>query len=86
MQIIDFSFIDAINFMIWLIASYGLSKIFKKFNIEGWWAFIPGARIYWLGRCADWEEDGKIDMIFEILTYPILVAGQLINCDREIAK
>ena len=46
MHIIDFSFIDAISFMMWLIASYGLSKIFKKFNIEGWWAFIPGARIY----------------------------------------
>ena len=76
MQIIDFSFIDAINFMIWLIASYGLSKIFRKFNIEGWWAFIPGARIYWLGRCADREEDGKIAMIFEIMTYPILLAGQ----------
>ena len=86
MQIIDFSFIDAISFMMWLIASYGLSKIFKKFNIEGWWAFIPGARIYWLGRCADREEDGKIAMIFEILTYPILLAGQLINYDLQVAK
>ena len=86
MHIIDFSFIDAISFMMWLIASYGLSKIFKKFNIEGWWAFIPGARIYWLGRCADREEDGKIAMIFEILTYPILLAGQLINYDLQVAK
>ena len=86
MQIIDFSFIDAISFMLWLIASYGLSKIFRKFNIEGWWAFIPGARIYWLGRCADREEDGKIAMIFEILTYPILLAGQLINYDLQVAK
>ena len=86
MQLIDFSIIDAVNFIIWLIASYGLSKIFKKFNIEGWWAFIPGARIYWLGRCADREEDGKIAMIFEILTYPILLSGQLVNPDLEIAK
>ena len=86
MQLIDISFIDGLNFILWLIASFGLSKIFKKFNIEGWWAFIPGARIYWLGRCADREEDGKIAMIFEILTYPILLAGQVINYDLEIAK
>ena len=86
MQVIDISVIDAFNFLVWLVASFGLSKIFKKFNIEGWWAFIPGARIYWLGRCADREEDGKIAMIFEILTYPILLAGQLINTDLEITK
>ncbi len=86
MQVIDISFFDAISFCLWLVASFGLSKIFKKFNIEGWWAFIPGARIYWLGRCADREEDGKIAMIFEILTYPIMLAGYVVNPDIEAAK
>ena len=32
MQVIDISVIDAFNFLVWLVASFGLSKIFKKFS------------------------------------------------------
>lgn len=86
MNILEISFYDIINVIVWLIASYGLSKIFKKFNIEGWWAFVPGARIYWLGRCADRENDGKVAMIFELLTFPVLLAMQFLNGDLEVMK
>ena len=86
MQILEISIYDIINIVCWLIASYGLSKIFRKFHIEGWWAFIPGARIYWLGRCADREDDGKIAMIFEFLTFLPLLAMQLLNSELEAMK
>jgi len=86
MNVIDFSILDGVSVVIWLVASFGLSKIFKKFNIEGWWAYIPGARIYWLGRCADREQDGKVAMIFEILTYPTLFAIQVLNNDLSFIK
>ena len=86
MNVIDFSILDGVSVVIWLVASFGLSKIFKKFNIEGWWAYIPGARIYWLGRCADREQDGKAAMIFEILTYPTLFAIQVLNNDLSFIK
>ena len=86
MSLLEISVQDVISFACWLVASYGLSKIFKKFHIEGWWAFIPGARIYWLGRCADREDDGKIAMIFELLTFPVMLAMQLLNEDLEVMK
>ena len=86
MSLLEISIQDVISFACWLVASYGLSKIFKKFHIEGWWAFIPGARIYWLGRCADREDDGKIAMIFELLTFPVMLAMQLLNENLEVMK
>ena len=86
MPLFEITFIDVFNFLAWLAASFGLSKIFGKFNIEGWWAYIPGARIYWLGRCADRENDGKIAMIFELLTFPPVIAAQLFNNDLEFTK
>ena len=86
MSLLEISVQDVISFACWLVASYGLSKIFKKFHIEGWWAFIPGARIYWLGRCADREDDGKIAMIFELLTFPVMLAMQLLNENLEVMK
>ena len=86
MSVLEISISDIINIALWLVASYGLSKIFKKFNIEGWWAFVPGARIYWLGRCADRENDGKVAMIFELLTFPVLLAMQFLNDDLEVMK
>ena len=86
MSLLEISVQDVISFACWLAASYGLSKIFKKFHIEGWWAFIPGARIYWLGRCADREDDGKIAMIFELLTFPVMLAMQLLNENLEVMK
>ena len=38
----------------------GLFKIFEKSGVKGWWAFIPCAREYQLGRCAGREPEGRV--------------------------
>ncbi len=86
MNLLDISIFDLIHSLLWFVGSFGLSKIFKKFNIEGWWAFIPGARIYWLARCADREEDGKVAMVFEILSYPCALAMEFLNPKLSVSK
>lgn len=86
MNLLDISVFDLIHSLLWFVGSFGLSKIFKKFNIEGWWAFIPGARIYWLARCADREEDGKVAMVFEILSYPCALAMEFLNPKLSVSK
>ena len=78
---ISISLIDVLRFACWLISSYGLSRFFKKFGIEGWWAFVPGARIYWLARCADREQDGKTAMILQLLMYPTYAAYLILDVD-----
>ena len=78
MQLFSISFIDFFHLFLWLLSSIGIYRIFKKFHVKGWWAFIPGARIYWLARCADRENDGKIAMIFELLTYPVSIISHII--------
>ena len=37
----------------------GLWKMFEKSGIKGWWALIPAAREYQLGRCAGREQEGR---------------------------
>ena len=84
MSLFSISVYDVISFITWLLSSVGLYKIFRKFNVEGWWGFIPGARIYWLARCADRETDGKVAMVFDLVLYPIAIAVQLLNSEQDI--
>ena len=86
MQLFSITFIDFFHLILWLLSSIGLYRIFKKFHIDGWWAFIPGARIYWLARCADRENDGKVAMIFDLLTYPVSIITQIMNEDLEFVR
>ena len=78
---ISISLYDVLRFALWLLSGYGLSRFFKKFEIEGWWAFIPGARIYWLARCADREQDGKTAMILQLLMCPTYAAYLILDAD-----
>ena len=86
MQLFSISLVDVVQLFLWILSSIGLYRIFRKFHIEGWWAFVPGARIYWLARCADRESDGKVAMIFELLTYPVAIIAQLMNEDLEFVR
>ena len=86
MQLFSISLVDVVQLILWLLSSIGLYRIFQKFHIEGWWAFVPGARIYWLARCADRESDGKVAMIFELLTYPVAIVAQLMNENLEFVR
>ena len=79
MRIININLLDIVELLTWLLSCFGLWKFFEKFHIEGWWAFIPGARIYWLGRCAERENDGKVAMICELLLFPFGVAIAILD-------
>ena len=54
----------------------GLWKVFTKSGVKGWWALIPCARDYMLGKCAGREPEGRVVslvsftiMILQIITY-----------------
>lgn len=81
---ISISATDIITFLTYAISCFGLSKFFKKFNIEGWWAWIPGARSYWLARCADRESDGQAVLICELLLLPFSVILGAFKLDDNV--
>lgn len=45
----------------------GLWRIFQKCGVKGWWALVPFARHYKLGRCADRESESRKYVIALIL-------------------
>lgn len=45
----------------------GIWKILKKSDLKGWWALVPCARDYQLGRCAGRESEGRVASIAEFL-------------------
>ena len=79
---IAITWIDVFSWAVYALSSFGLSKFFKKFNVEGWWAWIPGARTYWLARCADRESDGKAALIIELIFFPFYLFGSTFSVDR----
>ena len=42
-----------------ILHSVGLWKIFEKCGVRGWWAFVPFAKDYKTGLCADRELEGR---------------------------
>ena len=53
----------------------GFWRMFEKSGIKGWWALIPAAREYQLGRCAGREQEGRLLSVFSGLTTLINVFG-----------
>lgn len=76
--------IDIFSWAVYALSSFGLSKFFKRFNVEGWWAWIPGARTYWLARCADRESDGKAALIIELIFFPFYFFGSTFSVDPNV--
>lgn len=81
---IAITWIDVFSWAVYALSSFGLSKFFKKFNVEGWWAWIPGARTYWLARCADRESDGKAALIIELIFFPFYLFGSTFSVDPNV--
>ena len=81
---IAITWIDVFSWAMYALSSFGLSKFFKKFNVEGWWAWIPGARTYWLARCADRESDGKAALIIELIFFPFYLFGSTFSVDPNV--
>ena len=79
MNIFQITLFDFFHLFEFACSCLGLWKFFEKFKIEGWWAMIPGARLYWLGRCAEREEDGKVAALAEIMLFPASLMANLLD-------
>ncbi len=72
----EWSYVSVIHQILYLI---GLWKIFQKCGVKGWWAFVPFARHYKLGRCADRESESRtyviVCILMNILNFAMLFFG-----------
>ena len=50
-----------------ILFSIALFMLFPECGIRRWWALVPFARVYQLGRCADREPEGRIVAVFDII-------------------
>ena len=55
----------------------GLWAMLQKSGIPGWWALIPGAREYMLGRCAEREPEGRITCLTSLAILVVRLLQQL---------
>ena len=66
---------DWIFAIVSLLQMIGLWKMFEKSGVKGWWALIPAAREYQMGRCAGREQEGRLLCIFTVLSRLLNVLG-----------
>ena len=62
----------------------GVWKLFEKSNIRGWWALIPGAREYQLGRCAGREPEGRVYMVVRLASTVLSAASPFIHSESVV--
>ena len=65
---------DIFTVITWVLTAAGIWKILNKCGSKGWWALIPGVRMYKLGLCADRAQDGLTCLILEIINVVVSVA------------
>ena len=53
----------------------GLWKMFEKSGVKGWFALIPGACEYQMGRCGGREQDGRTLSVLAVLNRLIAILG-----------
>ena len=58
----------------YVLAGFGMGKIFSKCGIKKWYAWIPVYRIYQLSICARREDQGKKLMFASALLYAVKIA------------
>ena len=51
-----------------VLSIVGLWKLLEKSGVKGWWALIPCAREYQMGRCAGREPEGRMLCVFLFLS------------------
>ena len=62
-----------------LFRSIGYMFIFKKCGVQRRWAFVPIAREYQLGLCADKEKDGRTFTVLAAFYYATFVLAKLLQ-------
>ena len=53
----------------------GVWKMLEKSGVKGWWALIPCAREYQLGRCAGREPEGRLLCVFLVISHLLSTFG-----------
>lgn len=71
--------IDFAQTFSWLLYTIGLMGIFKKCNVRRIWAFIPLAREYNLGLCADRENEARTYARLYVIGYIIYFINLFID-------
>ena len=56
-----------------ILFSVALFMLFPECGVKRWWALVPFARVYQLGRCADREPEGKVVAVSDFIRAIILV-------------
>lgn len=64
---------ELFSLITWIMTAAGIWKILNKCGSKGWWALIPGVRMYKLGVCADRAKDGLGCLILEIVSVVVSV-------------
>ncbi|WP_408071222.1 ATP-binding cassette domain-containing protein [Butyrivibrio sp. JL13D10] len=73
-----FDFLKDIGLIVkYIVISIGYWKIFQKCGAKSVWAFVPVAREYQIGLCADMEEEGRTYSIMAFFSYCITIAIEL---------
>ena len=61
----------------------GAWLLFRKSGIKSWWALIPWAREYQLGRCAAREPEGRYFCVTSMMITVLSVAGICFQWNRD---
>lgn len=71
---------DLFSIILWGLSAAGIWMILKKCGRKGWWALIPGVRMYQLGICADRAQDGLTCLILEAVNVAVsAVRGHVVE-------
>ena len=82
---IAITWIDVFSWAVYAISSFGLSKFFKKFNVEGWWApGFPARALTGLRAAQTEKRDGKAALIMELIFFPFYLFGSTFSVDPNV--
>ena len=63
----------------------GLFFLFRKSGVRRFWAFVPFARTYMLGKCADRETEGRVISVTSFILFLINIFGDLITSSSVLS-
>ena len=75
LKLLLFGSYNNVDILTEILFSVSLIPLFKKCGVRWFWALVPVARTFFLGKCADREPEGKIcaviDAVNGVLHMPI---------------
>ena len=56
-----------------ILFSIALFMLFPECGVKRWWALVPFVRVYYLGKCADREPEGKITALVDFIRAVVMI-------------